>query len=114
VDDTDEYHRWLSAADIVVSTAEHEFQGLAVMEAVISGCLPLAPDRLVYPELYPQQFLYESSPADPAGEAQAAVARLLELAHALAAGVSQPPALSDFRPDAVKARYVSLFQELAG
>ncbi|MEP1593238.1 MAG: DUF3524 domain-containing protein, partial [Halieaceae bacterium] len=37
VEDTDQYHHWLNAADIVVSTAEHEFQGLAVMEAVICG-----------------------------------------------------------------------------
>jgi glycosyltransferase involved in cell wall biosynthesis len=54
-----EYFRWLQRADIVVSTALHEFFGISVMEAVGAGCVPVVPDRLSYPELYPQYFRYQ-------------------------------------------------------
>jgi len=54
-----EYLAWLSLADIVVSTARHEFFGLSVLEAVRAGCCPLLPRRLVYPELFDGLFLYE-------------------------------------------------------
>ncbi len=46
-----EYIRLLKQADIVVSTAIHEFFGLAVLEAIAAGCTPLLPNRLSYPEL---------------------------------------------------------------
>lgn len=54
----DEYTHWLSRADIVVSTARHEFQGLAVLEAAAAGALPLVPDALCYPEQYPKTCRY--------------------------------------------------------
>ncbi len=53
-----EYARWLRQGDIVVSTSDHEFFGMAVIEAVRAGCLPLLPERLSYPELFPGTFLY--------------------------------------------------------
>ena len=55
----DEYAGWLRQGDIVVSTAGHEFFGMAVIEAVRAGCRPLLPNRLSYPELFPVDFLYE-------------------------------------------------------
>lgn len=57
----DAYERLLHTADIVVSTANHEFQGLSVMEAVQSGCRPLVPDRLCYPEYYAAPFRYDGT-----------------------------------------------------
>ncbi len=59
----DEYETLLHRADIVVSCAEHEFFGVAVVEAMMAGCVPVLPRRLSYPEVVPELFhdavLYE-------------------------------------------------------
>lgn len=51
-----EYARWLWQADIVVSTAIHEFFGAAVVEAMYCGCLPILPWRLTYPQFVPEEY----------------------------------------------------------
>lgn len=48
-----QYGRLLRQADIVVSTARHEFFGAATVEACACGCYPILPRRLSYPELIP-------------------------------------------------------------
>lgn len=47
----EEYARLLWAADIVLSTAIHEFFGVSVVEAIYCGCRPVLPAGLSYPEL---------------------------------------------------------------
>ncbi len=51
LDSRADYEQALGDADIVVSTARHEFFGIAVAEAVAAGAFPLVPRRLAYPEL---------------------------------------------------------------
>jgi len=67
-----EYRAVLGRAGIAVSTAIHEFQGLGMLEAASAGCIPLVPDALCYPEIYPSEYRY------PAGDQDALVERLTE------------------------------------
>jgi len=64
-----EYLRWLSSCHVAVSTANHEFFGISAVEAALSGCALLLPQRLSYPELIPQDLhsavLYASDAAVP-------------------------------------------------
>jgi glycosyltransferase involved in cell wall biosynthesis len=111
VEDLSVYHGLLQAADIVLSTALHEFQGLAVMEAVVHKCLPIVPDRLVYPEIYPAACRYESYPDDPEREATAAVALILKLAKNLKGKGVAIPELSAFGMDHLAPLYEQVFRD---
>ena len=58
------YEALLTQADVVLSTARHEFFGLSVLEAAAAGACPVLPNRLSYPELFPAECLYENDPVD--------------------------------------------------
>jgi len=47
----EEYERALAESDSVVSTANHEFFGIGILEAITAGCYPLLPNRLSYPSI---------------------------------------------------------------
>jgi glycosyltransferase involved in cell wall biosynthesis len=53
-EDFKEYSSLLHRADIVISTSNHEFFGISMLEAIYCGCHPLLPNRLSYPELIPE------------------------------------------------------------
>jgi glycosyltransferase involved in cell wall biosynthesis len=73
IKDREAYLALLARCDVVLSTARHEFQGLAVLEAVAAGCRPVVPDDLAYREFLPKSCRYE----DIAG----AVALLQDASH---------------------------------
>ncbi len=98
-----QYIKTLQQADVVLSTAHHEFQGIAMLEAVACGCIPIAPNRLVYPELYATQNLYPSTPQEPEKEAHA-IFHLLENLKQL--NTFNPP----FHRQQLKPKYEQLFQ----
>lgn len=64
IEDRTDYLRALAGCDWVLSTAEHEFFGIAVVEALLCGCLPWLPRRLSYPELLPEE-AWGCSPRHP-------------------------------------------------
>jgi len=57
-DNEKKYASLLRRGDIIVSTARHEFFGMAVLEGVRAGCRPLVPDRLSYTELFAGKYRY--------------------------------------------------------
>jgi glycosyltransferase involved in cell wall biosynthesis len=58
IESRQKYLALLADSHCILSTSRHEFQGLAVQEAIASGCIPIVPDRLVYPEYVEEQWRY--------------------------------------------------------
>ncbi len=52
------YRALLRRADLAVSTADHEFFGISMIEAAHAGAFVLVPDRLAYPEVFPSEYRY--------------------------------------------------------
>jgi glycosyltransferase involved in cell wall biosynthesis len=113
LDSLADYRQLLGQADVVVSTAVHDFQGLAVIEAVAAGCVPVLPDRLCYGEWFDSQYRYDSFPDQPEQEARALADRLLLLAHQKQQGtLIAAPDLAHFSVDCLEVEYRRLFQQL--
>lgn len=85
-DSQEAYEAALLDADVAVSTAEHEFFGIGMVEAVAAGAYPAAPRRLAYPETLgliepaagspPDEFFYEGNAAALAGKLAVLAERL--------------------------------------
>lgn len=106
----EDYDQLLRRADVVVSTALHDFQGLSMLEAMASGCVPLAPDRLAYREYVPEGCRYPSHEQDADAEAEAAADGLQTLM--LKQPARCPP--DAWRASVLAGKYQSLFGNLTG
>lgn len=54
------YYDLLKESSVAVSFADQETWGIAMMESVMAGCLPLVPNRLSYQELYDPIFRFDT------------------------------------------------------
>lgn len=80
------YRAALAQADVVVSTAVHEFFGISMVEAISAGAYPILPERLAYPQVldldnHPdcKRFFYD-------GSVEALTQKLLECSRNLQSG----------------------------
>lgn len=64
IESKSEYYEILGKAAISVSCALQETWGIAMLESVCMGCVPMVPDRLSYSELYPDYFKYHNLSTD--------------------------------------------------
>ncbi len=55
-----EYYKFLSRAKILLITSQEDTFGYQIVDAVMNGCIPVAPARCAYPELLPPECLYET------------------------------------------------------
>lgn len=53
-----DYEAITASCDIVISTTDHEFFGVAILEAALSGVLPVLPRAHAYPETLPSAHFY--------------------------------------------------------
>lgn len=105
-----DYAAFVAGGGLVLSTALHDFQGLAIQEAAAAGCVPVVPDRLAYPEWFAEPYRYPSLD-DAVEEGRTLARRLQEL---LAAdGALRPPSLDALRIEALAGRYRALFKDVA-
>ena len=89
----DDYEALLTEVDMVLSTALHDFQGLAVLEAMACGAVPVVPDRLAYPEYVPEACRYTSLTDEPEREGRLAAKCIMSLLS------QERPDPARFRPD---------------
>ncbi len=108
-----DYRRILQRSHVVLSTALHEFQGLAVQEAVACGCVPLVPDRLAYPDFFAAPYRYPSCVADPECESAAIADRILQWCGSDAGGFPVVPDLTGLSWAQQKSAYAAELGALA-
>ena len=61
VNSWDSYYRFLQQSKVMIITSKEETFGYQVVDAVINGCVPIAPNAYSYPELLPKEYLYDPS-----------------------------------------------------
>lgn len=95
-----DYEHVLTQADVVVSTANHEFFGISMVEAIAAGAYPLVPDSLSYPEIIgldriekTEQFFYDGSSHDLADKLSTLAAQINE--GELFSGLIKPVTMTD-------------------
>lgn len=58
------YEQMLAGGGIIISTADHEFFGIGVLESVLAGLAPVVPAALAYSETIPSAWFYPHGDTD--------------------------------------------------
>ena len=104
-----QYQALLQSSDVVLSTALHDFQGLAILEGVAAGCIPVVPNRLAYPEFFPADYCYQGGEQ----ETDNLVAKLAVLAkQKLADALPESPSINGLSWQAQQGAYQGLIEQL--
>jgi glycosyltransferase involved in cell wall biosynthesis len=113
-----EYENILSEADVVVSTANHEFFGISIVEAVAAGAYPLVPNCLSYPEILDidqnenaKEFFYNRTVNDLADKLEVLSERLQE-DNLLIDSISPEKITSRFKWKTLAPQYDKAFEEI--
>lgn len=59
-DSWSDYYSFLSQSKVLLITSKEETFGYQIIDAIISGCIPLAPNKFSYPELLDRMYLYDN------------------------------------------------------
>jgi len=105
-----DYLQLLQQSDMAISTARHDFQGLAIQEAMAAGCIPIAPDSLAYPEYIPSDYLCPVT-NDSSADAAAMASRIIQRSADMPA---QPPDISALSWCRLRDHYRTTLLETAG
>ncbi len=107
-----QYLQILAYCDATLSTAAHDFQGLALQEAIALGCTPLAPATLAYPEYLDAEFLYEVE-SDITATAEQISKRLRHYCQLKESRKTLPQAdVSHYKGSVLRASYAALFERM--
>lgn len=58
--DWEDYYWTLRKSKILLITSREETYGYQVVDAIVNGCIPIAPNKFSYPELLPSNYLYNT------------------------------------------------------
>lgn len=53
------YSKFLSASKILLITSKEDTFNYTIMDALRCGCIPIAPNKLCFPEILPKEYLYD-------------------------------------------------------
>ena len=102
------YIEILSAADFIVSSATHDFQGISIQEGMVCGCTPIAPNRVAYPEYIASNCLYQVD-SDKEKEAINLFNKLNEM---LNSSERQSSEIEQYSAEALIPQYQDIFDQL--
>jgi hypothetical protein len=54
----EEYFKFLSQSTVLLISSHEDTFGYQIVDAIMNGCIPIAPNRCSYPELLPREYLY--------------------------------------------------------
>jgi hypothetical protein len=54
-----DYYMYLAQSKVLISTSSEETFGYQIMDAILAGCIPIAPNDFSYPELLDREYLYD-------------------------------------------------------